>query len=81
MSLQELALYSADSMADNSNSPNNNNTVHLAEFSGFKGRSDHARPTPDEVSPARNPVVDRVHQSIHSVHTCSKHDLFESGVA
>jgi MIP family channel proteins len=42
---QELALYNAESPVSQ---PHGAHTAHLAEFSGFKGRDDHAVPTPDE---------------------------------
>ena len=45
---QELALYSAESNAAHMHE-GNNQTAHLADFSGFKGRDDHAVPAPDEV--------------------------------
>jgi MIP family channel proteins len=45
----ELALYSADSMPAHMHE-GNNQTAHLADFSGFKGRDDHAVPAPDEAT-------------------------------
>lgn len=47
---QELALYSAESNAAHLHEGGNNHTAHLADFSGFKGRDDHAVPNADEAS-------------------------------